>query len=235
MKKTVGILTLLLASASLVACGNTKKEVHETKEVSTTVTKNNQAKSSSSSVAKESGAKPSAAVDTSSREAVKDDDDYGKITTLKTYTVNKDEKHGDISANISDVKVLQYETKNKDQREFADFEDVPETYYVIEMDMTLVNNSSDKQLLQGISTMAVNKEELEQVNEYEKPDAPNSGDGELSLKPGISKKVKFSGLLTAEQVNNLKNLTFTFGEVNADNDDADTLTEEGDPITINLN
>lgn len=241
-KYVVLFTTCILTGGILTACGSSSSSSEGAK--TTKVVKNSSsagdkvtALSSSSSSESESTEDESSSDSTESGtindlqevgQSV-DDEDYGKITLLSNLNGEASKNHGKLSISFSNFQVVKFETKDKDQQDYSDFDKVGKTYYVLKFKMKVTNNDSRKLLLNGLSEVDVNNESINQVAEVEGDDV-SDGEGGIAVNPGVTKTVTMEALISADQANSINKLSLTIGSI--DNKSYDEVKGEANPINI---
>ena len=159
--------------------------------------------------------------------------DYGKVTTIKERETNKQITQGDLSIVIKNVKILKYEAKDRDQLDSANFENVKNPYYVVQFSYDITNNSNKKLDLLGVSAVDVDSKELGQIITLHDNEDIDDADIPIRVNPGVTKTVTCQGLLKEDMLGSLNKLSVTFGEV--EDKDYNTVTEEADPTSVDIN
>ena len=236
-------MSCLAIGGILAGCGNastSSKEVKTTKQVAaseqessvqSSSTKEDESKSESTDESTDGDMESGNITDLRTVGQSIDDEDYGIITLINTFNGDTTKEHGKTTVSFNDFQVLKFEPKDKDQRDFSDFEHVGQKYYVLRFKMNVKNNDTKKLLVQGLSEIDLNSTSADQSLQVE-DDGATDADAEISVNPGVTKSVVIEVLLTESQVQSLNKISLTIGEI--DNKSYDTETEESDPINIPL-
>lgn len=235
--KTLLLLSIVTFSGSLLsACGKADSQntsVKRTKKITTTTSSEDKSKEKvvSSSEESTSSIESSSSEDENNGSSDVENTDYGKVTTIKE--TNKQIKQGDLSITIKNVKILKYEPKNKAQLSLANFENVKNPYYVVQFNYDVTNNSNKKLDLSGVSAVDLDSKELGQVIMLQDNGDTYDADAPVRVNPGVTKTVTCQGLLKEDMLGSLNKLSVTFGEV--EDKDYNTVTEEADPTSVDIN
>ncbi|ATP37316.1 hypothetical protein [Ligilactobacillus salivarius] len=237
--KTLLLLSIVTFSGSLLsACGKDDSQntsVKRTKKISTTTSSEDKSKEkvASSSEESTSSIESSSSEDENNSSSDVENTDYGKVTTIKERETNKQITQGDLSIVIKNVKILKYEAKDRDQLDSANFENVKNPYYVVQFSYDITNNSNKKLDLLGVSAVDVDSKELGQIITLHDNEDIDDADIPIRVNPGVTKTVTCQGLLKEDMLGSLNKLSVTFGEV--EDKDYNTVTEEADPTSVDIN
>ena len=237
--KTLLLLSIVTFSGSLLsACGKDDSQntsVKRTKKISTTTSSEDKSKEkvASSSEESTSSIESSSSEDENNSSFDVENTDYGKVTTIKERETNKQITQGDLSIVIKNVKILKYEAKDRDQLDSAYFENVKNPYYVVQFSYDITNNSNKKLDLLGVSAVDVDSKELGQIITLHDNEDIDDADIPIRVNPGVTKNVTCQGLLKEDMLGSLNKLSVTFGEV--EDKDYNTVTEEADPTSVDIN
>jgi hypothetical protein len=224
--KVIGLFSLLiLGIGSLAGCENqttSEPNVKTTKKIIPTDQTNTATKSSDITNTESSSS--------TTTDQSKQNTQYGTAKLLKSKQWDRSVKQGPMLIQMIDMKIVKV-SANEDQLNAAYFDDVTSPYYFLEFNISVQNTDNNRLILGGITAADIDNSELDQVIKVGSGVTWHAS-APIEVNPGVTKKAKFQALLTASQVQSMKTLSLTFGEVN--DEDYNKVTDESNPTKLNV-